>query len=313
MMRRWARTAVAALAVVAACAGCGLGPGRGTSDVTLTVTRDFGGSRIAALTRSKVPGSETVMRLLERSLHVGSSYGGGFVDSVDGHASPGARDDWFYYVNGVQGSRGAAGTAVHAGDHIWWDLHDWSATDSIPAVVGSFPEPFVHGIGGKRYPVTVECAPGVNASCARVTAALNRAHVPAAPQLLGAGSGTETISVLVGTWSQLHGEIVAALIDQGPGSSGVYARFAGTGTGAGSWSLHLLDPAGRVVKTLGADAGLIAATAGSSGVPTWVVAGTDAAGVADASRAFTAGALHDHFALAVSGAARLPIPLQAAR
>ena len=32
------------------------------------------------------------------------------------------------------------------GDRVWWDRHDWTATQDVPAVVGSFPEPFVHGI-----------------------------------------------------------------------------------------------------------------------------------------------------------------------
>ena len=67
------------------------------------------------------------------------------------------------------------------------------------------------------------------------------------------------------------------------------------------------------MRTLGSGAGLIAATADSSDAPTWLITGTDAAGVAAAARAFTAAALHDHFALAVEGADRLPVPLQASR
>ena len=98
------------------------------------------------------------MRMLERSFKVTTRYGGGFVESIDGHAGSSSRLDWFYYVNGIEATLGAAGTSVHKGDRIWWDLHDWTATDSIPAVVGSFPEPFVHGIDGRRYPVTIECA-----------------------------------------------------------------------------------------------------------------------------------------------------------
>ena len=303
------RTVLAALAAVLACGGCGLGPGPGTSGVTLTITRGFGSRQIAALTKRHVPGSETVMRMLERSYKVSTSYGGGFVDSIDGLHPTGARTDWFYYVNGVQAPKGAASTGVHAGDHIWWDLHDWSATDSVPAVVGSFPEPFVNGIAGRRYPVTVECAADVGSACKRVTAALNTAHVPAAPQLLGTGSGPDTLGIVVGTWSQIRGEVAAELIDYGPGASGVYAKFAGRdGT-----SLQLLNPHKQVVRTLGAGAGLVAATADSSSVPTWMVTGTDVAGVDAAAAAVTPAALHDHFALAVDGTAKLPVPLQASQ
>lgn len=306
-MSRRARTLIAALATLATtavCAGCGLGAGPGTRGISLTITRGFGSREVASVSRDRVPGSETVMRMLERTQHVSTRYGGGFVQSIDG-LSGGGREDWFYYVNGVQAPKGAATTAVHAGDHIWWDLHDWSASETVPAVVGSFPEPFVNGIAGKRYPVTVECAASIGAACKRVTAALNAAHVPAAPQLLGAGSGTSTLGIVVGTWRQISGDIAAQLISAGPGTSGVYARF----TDRRGDGLELLDPAGRVVRTLRAGAGLIAATAGASGVPTWLVTGTDAAGVDAAARAFTKADLHDHFALAVDGRTLLPVPL----
>ncbi|MGH2888043.1 MAG: DUF4430 domain-containing protein, partial [Solirubrobacteraceae bacterium] len=288
--------ALAALATTAVCGGCGLGAGPGTHGISLTITRGFGSRPVASVTRDRVPGSETVMRMLQRTQRVSTRYGGGFVQSIDGHVG-GGRDDWFYYVNGVQARKGAATTAIHAGDHIWWDLHDWSASDNVPAVVGSFPEPFVNGIGGKRYPVTVECAASIGAACKRVTAALNAVHVPAAPQLLGAGSGTSTLSIVVGTWAQVGGDVAADLIDSGPGSSGVYARF----TDRRGDGLELLDPAGRVARTLHAGAGLIAATADTSSVPTWLVTGTDAAGVTAAARAFTRADLDDHFALAVDG------------
>jgi hypothetical protein len=301
-----ARAVLTALAVVLACGGCGLGSGRGTGRVNLTVTRGFGSRQISVVTKGKVPGSETVMRMLERSFTVSTRYGGGFVQSISGLTPSGASRDWFYYVNGVQAAQGAATTAVHAGDHIWWDLHDWTATDSVPAVVGSYPEPFVDGIGGKRYPITLECAADASAACTRVTAALSAAHVPVANQLLGTGSGPDTLGVVVGTWQEIRGELAAELIAHGPGASGVYARF----TGKDGASLQLLNPGGKVVRTLGADAGLIAATADTTSVPTWMITGTDVAGVGAAANALTPQALHDHFALAVDGTAQLPVPLQ---
>ena len=304
------RVASAAIAIVCAIviAGCGLGAGPGTSGVTVTVTRGFGSHQIAQIDRSRVPGSETVMRMLERSFRIGTRYGGGFVQSINGLGPSGSETDWFYYVNGVLAPKGAAGTSVHAGDHIWWDLHDYSATQTIPAVVGSFPEPFVNGISGKRYPVTIECAADVNTACTRVTAAMNAAHVPAAPQLLGTGSGPDTLGLVVGTWKEIRSQVAAELVANGPGASGVYAHFTGDGSG-----LALLDPTGHVVRTLGAGAGLIAATADQSSVPTWMITGTDVAGVTAAARALTTSALHNHFALAVQGGSTLPVPLQASQ
>ncbi len=304
-----AALAAMAIALAVAVAGCGFGAGPGTRDVSLTVSRGFGAQQLGAHTERKVPGSETVMRMLERYFPVATRYGGGFVQSIAGRAPAGSEIDWFYYVNGVQAAKGAAATPVHAGDHIWWDLHDWRATDSIPAVVGSYPEPFVNGIQGKHYPVTVECAADVSAACQRVTAALDAVHVKAAPQLLGTGSGPDTLGLVVGPWSQVRSEVAAALIARGPGASGVYARFSGPGGDA----LQLLNPSGQVVRTLGPGAGLIAATADTSSVPTWMITGTDVAGVGAAAAALTPQALHDHFALAVDGAARLPVPLQGSR
>jgi hypothetical protein len=306
-----ARTALAVTAVAlaaAATAGCGLGPGRGSSDVNLNVTRAFGQRPIRSVTEAKVPGSETVMRMLERSFDVTTRYGGGFVESIDGLSGNSSRLDWFYYVNGIQASVGAASTPVHRGDRIWWDLHDWSATDSVPAVVGSFPEPFLHGVGGKRLPTTVECAQQAGSACHTVSSALSAAGVPVASQLLGTGSGSDSLGVLVGTWRQLRPVIAGALIDRGPGSSGVYARFTPDST-----RLQLLDPSGMVNRTLGAGAGLVAATARGSEKPTWLVTGVDPRGVLAAARALSPARLRNHFALAVSGTSDLPIPLQPTR
>lgn len=295
-----------AIASALAIAGCGLGAGKGTSGVTLTVTRNFGSAPVTQLVESRVPGSETVMRLLERHLNLGTRYGGGFVESINGLSGTSAHLDWFYYVNGIQASQGAATTAIHRGDRIWWDLHYWLSPQSSPAVVGSFPEPFLHGIGGKRLPTTIECAADAGAACRRVSSELAGLGVPAATQLIGTGSGTDSLAVVVGTWRDLRGEILSGLLEHGPAASGVYAQFSGPG---GS-SLQLLGPRGEPVRTLGAGAGLVAATTQGSAEPTWVITGTDPAGVSAAAAALTPAALRDHFALAIQGGTRFPLPLQ---
>jgi hypothetical protein len=291
------------VAAAAITGGCGLGPGKGTSDVSLTVTRGFGARGVAAATATQPPGSETVMRMLERSARVQTRYGGGFVESINGLSGDSTRVDWFYYVNGIQAPAGAASTTVHRGDRIWWDLHDWRASESIPAVVGSFPEPFVHGIGGKRLPTAIECGSGVAAACRVVSSALSRAGVPVATQYRGTGSGNDSLAVDVGTWRELRPEIVAGLIQKGPSLSGIYAEFTPDGT-----SMLLLDPAGHAARTLGPGAGLIAATASHGSQPTWLITGTDPQGVAAAARALTAQRLRNHFALAVQGGREFPLP-----
>src|SRR5580704_5120061 len=136
-------TAAAMAALGLAVSGCGPGAGPSAPDVALVVTRDFGDRLVARTASGRVPGSETVMELLERHLPVRTRYGNDFVESIAGFSGTESDRDWFYYVNGIEAPAGAGSTAVRAGDRIWWDLHDWSATDSIPDVVGSYPEPFI--------------------------------------------------------------------------------------------------------------------------------------------------------------------------
>jgi hypothetical protein len=271
--------------------------------VTLTVTRDFGTRAVGSVTERRVVASQTVMQLLERSFSVRTDSGQGVVRSIGGVSASANRVRWFFHVNGIEPTATAARTKVHNGDRIWFDLHDASAAASIPAVVGSFPEPFLRGRGGKRLPTVLECAPDASAACDRVAAALRAAGIPAASQALGTGSGTDSLTFLVGTWNALRLTLAAGLIQRGPAASGVYAKFAATGG-----ALELLDPRGRVARTFGRGAGLIAATAQNGNGPTWLVTGTDVTGVSAAADTLTAPRLGRHFALAVDGGADLPVP-----
>jgi Domain of unknown function (DUF4430) len=298
--------AAAALLAVAL-AGCGLGAGPAPTAITLTVTRDFGAQPVRSFSAPRVRGQETVMSLLMRNATVTTRYGGGFVQSVNGSSggdAGGQPRDWFYYVNGVQAPQGAAATNVHPGDHIWWDLHDWSQTDSVPAVVGSFPEPFLNGIGGKRLPVRVECAAISSAPCRMVSSRLRALGVPAALAAIGPGDEPASLRVLVGPWVALRGDPAAHQIELGPRSSGVYARFAATGT-----KLALLNEQGAVARTLTAGAGLVAAARYGEEAPAWVITGTDWAGVELAARALDAATLARRFALVLApGGAALAAP-----
>jgi hypothetical protein len=297
------------LALCLALTGCGLGAGHEPGGTTLTITRDFGTHSVRQLDAPKVGGDETVMRLLQRNAKVATRYGGGFVQSIDGLAggrNGGRPLDWFYYVNGVEASRGAAATSLRGGDRVWWDRHDWSATMRVPAVVGSFPEPFRHGIDGKRLPVRIECATPGSDPCRQVSKRLASYDVPAAIGGLLTARVEETLRVLVGPWRALEGDHALATLERGPAQSGVYARMARDGR-----TIALLDARGRTARTLGPGAGLVAATAIGDERPTWVVTGTDDAGVASAVRAFEEGTLAHRFAVAVSN--DLPIALPVAR
>ncbi|HEX3692766.1 MAG TPA: DUF4430 domain-containing protein [Solirubrobacteraceae bacterium] len=288
-------------------ASCGFGPGSAPGAVKLTVTRGFGAATVGRQGLPRVRGQETVMSLLMRNHRVKTRYGGGFVQAIDGRAgglSGGDAVDWFYYVNGVEAPRGAAETDLHPGDHVWWDLHDWSQTGDVPAVVGSFPEPFLNGIGGKRLPVRVECSEVTGTPCQTVLDRLRARGVPAAVAGIGPGDEPDTLRVLVGPWLAVGGAPATQAIVRGPSASGVYARFAANGQ-----HLTMLDAHGRATHTMSAGAGLIAATRYAEEAPVWVVTGVDVAGVARAAAAFDEASLRNRFALALepSGAAR-PVP-----
>lgn len=301
---------VAALAA-AALTGCGVGAGADPgAPVGLTVTREFGSRGLIELDRSKVSGSDSVLRVLERNAKVRTRSGGASVQQINGVAA-GRRDgrplEWFFYVNGVESEQGARSVDVHGGDRIWWDQHDGSVTPQVPAVVGSFPEPFLHGLDGRRLPVRVECADPGSGSCEAVAEQLVRLGVPAGRSSLSNSSADKTLRVLVGPWKRLRGhDVEADDLDAGPRASGVFARFDGSAA-----RLVVLDERGRPARALGAGSGLIAATRASQRQPVWYVTGTDDAGVAAAARAFDASALADRFALAVAHDLPVRVPLTA--
>jgi Domain of unknown function (DUF4430) len=301
------RRALGLVLALAALAGCGLGPGESSSDTRLTVTEDFGARRVAALERPDVQGADTVMRLLQRNARVTTRFGGGFVQSIDGLSGghrAGGPVDWFYYVNGVEAGKGAAATKLNDGDRVWWDRHDWSVTPDVKAVVGSFPEPFLHGIGGRKLPVRIECADPGGRVCDRVARQLTDRGIPASRGILQGARSPETLRILVGTWNQLRQDEAAAQLERGPKASGVYATPSADGR-----SVVALDAQGRAVRRYGAATGLVAATRLRDDQPVWVVTGTDAAGLDQAIQGFDEGTLEHRFALMVSDS--LPVSLPA--
>jgi hypothetical protein len=300
---------LAALAALCATAGCGLGAGSTPKGVQLTVTRDFGARPLLTKGAPRAVGEETVMSLLRRNANVATRFGGGFVqgiDGVEGGHEGGDPVDWFYYVNGVEATKGAAATVVHPGDRIWWDRHDWSQTEDVPAVVGSFPQPLLSGYEGKRLPVRVECTSVESTACQAVLDRLRSLGVLAAVASGASGGDRYTLRVLVGPLAKLAADPAVHQIEAGPRSSGVYARL-----GAGAKTLQLLDAQGRAVLTLGARSGLVAATRYREDAPVWVVTGTDEAGVDRAAGALSEALLRDRFAVALpqTGApVALPVP-----
>lgn len=285
---------LAVVLTVTALAGCGLGAGRGAGAVRMDVTDAFGTRMLASIRPRSVAGSETVMRLLERHARLTTRYGGGFVQSVDGlsggraHARP---VDWFFYVNGREANQGAAAIVLHTGDRIWWDRHDWGLVMDTPAVVGEFPAPF--RTPSNRGPTDIRCAAGAQPACVRVAASLRTVGVPVRTTSLSEPPARSP-SLLVGTWTELRGQPAAQQLASGPSVSGVFVRL---GPDA---SLDVLDEQGRVRSKLGSGAGLVAAMVAPSGALSWIVIGTDSAGLARAAGALNVRSLTDRLAIGVA-------------
>ncbi|MEA2405873.1 MAG: hypothetical protein QOE08_2520, partial [Thermoleophilaceae bacterium] len=249
MPARPARALLAAVAAVLAlaAAGCGFGPGdklKGGS--RLNVSRDFGHRLLDSAKVTQVHKSDTVMRFLQAAHNkVETRYGGNFVQSIDGLAGDRAgQRDWFYYVNGLEAGVGAQDYALSSGDRIQWDYHSWRATMRVPAIVGAYPEPFLHGSEGRRLPVLVECERPGSAPCRDATKHLSDAGVVATGAALGSASGKQVARVLVSRWSAVRRLVGAEPLTGPPSGSGVFARF----TGAAGGTLQLLNDAGGVAR-----------------------------------------------------------------
>ena len=178
-------------------AGCGVGQTGHQAPVEVTITRDLGAVTVR---QAQVKSGVTVGALLR------------------GQPS-GQR-----WVNGVAAGNRAT---VHGGDRVWADIG--AASARTPAVVGSFPEPFLHGIDGKRLPVRVECADARGPACQQVGNRLAGYQIPAARGGLQTARAPETLRVLVGPWTALRLDPAANALEHGPGASGVYARMAPDG------------------------------------------------------------------------------------
>jgi hypothetical protein len=185
--------ALLTLVLVFALAACGRGgedaggragaAGHGPT-ATLWVTHDRGATVVVD---AAVPAGLNAIEALKQHAEVETRYGGRFVQAIDGaEGSLERRQDWFYFVNGIEADLGGAEVTVRAGDVVWWDLRSWREEMRQPVVVGAFPEPFLHGWNGRRRPAEV-----------RAPAELAAVAEPLLAVLGGAGGGEGEPNVLV--------------------------------------------------------------------------------------------------------------------
>jgi hypothetical protein len=304
------RSGAAILAAAAfAAGGCGFGPGdESEGEATLTVTRAYGSETMVEAIQEGPPESETVIRFLDREAEIATRYGGGFVQSIEdvsGEVRGGRSFDWFFYVNGIESPIGSAEAEVRGGDRIWWDHRDWTDAMRVPAVVGSWPEPLLQASEGDPHEVGVECA-AERSTCDQVEEKLDAADVDAAVVDPG-GADDSAPRVVVGEWERIQDDPAAAQLDDGPATSGVFARIHGPGDGQ---RLTLLDERGAATGEVDSGGGLVAAVRDGDDPPTWLVTGIDAEGVAAAAELLDAETLAQRYAVATEGdGSAVPVPV----
>ena len=298
MIRRIATAAVAALCCAAA-AGCGLGAGDETGEVELRITRGGGAVEMLPPERHEIRESDTVLRLTERNAEVETSYGGGFVQSIDGVEGGreiGRLTDWFYSVNGIEVGTGSADYVLRDGERVWWDHREWNAAQRIPANVGAYPEPLANGYEGEERPVVLECF--LTDGCAELEERLAEDGIELSDP------APDAIRILAGPWDEVREDPVARMIEQGPADSGVFAEFVAT---SGGWSLALLNSRGVERERGLGGAALVAAVRMGEDPPVWVVTGTDDEGAERAIRLIDEETLGGRYAVGPRGVA-LPLP-----
>jgi hypothetical protein len=175
----------------------------------------------------------------------------------------------------------------------------------VPAVVGSFPEPFRSGRAGKKLPIKLVCLAPEDRSCDEVETRLRDAGVRNVARSNLESSVGEVLRILVGRWSDVRKDIVARQLEEGPEVSGVFAKPNTAGS-----EIELIDSDGESDRTLGAGSGLVAAAGYQEYPPTWIITGTDDVGVAAAAAVLSEDGLRYRFALAIEAGKGIPLPLE---
>lgn len=252
--------------------------------VDLIVTKDFGRTKMFGKTVGLVR-DEVGMEVLFRNLDIQTAYGGGFVNAINGLESgftfftgkDRKKLDWFYWVNGILAPVGVAEYRPQPGDVVWWDYHDWSMTMFIPAIIGSYPQPFKNGFWGKNPGTVIMYGQGCESEAARLKLSLEKQGVR---QVDSAAFDPQAIRspkkyyILLGPWDEISA-LSSLITDVNKKNKmvGVYVKFE-------NGEVKGLDFKGNTVSSH-REAGAVFAYGSAIGElnPVWMVTGSSTAGV----------------------------------
>jgi len=252
--------------------------------VDLIVTKDFGHNKMVSKNVGLVK-DEVGMEVLFRNLNIQTAYGGGFVNSINGlqskytffSGSDRKKEDWFYWVNGILAPIGVAEYRPADGDVIWWDYHEWATTMFIPAIIGSYPEPFKHGFGGKNPGTVIMYTSEFKDEANKLKNSLIGKGVKSVDIILynpDKIEKPEKYCILLGKFNDLEKDSKRIKnMNWKNKLEGVYIQFK-------DGKLNALDNFGKIIKTFDKAGAIYATSAGmGSVVPLWFITGTDEANV----------------------------------
>lgn len=253
--------------------------------IKVIVTKDFGKEKLLEAKVNFKKNMSVMDALLLAGADVKTSYGGGFVSGINGLLTDtggvsGVRKDWFYYVNGIFADVGALDYEPKPGEIIWWDYHPWKLSQGIPAVVGCFPEPFLHGFRGQVKKTTIMCGSGETELAIKLKESMKDYGILRVDvQEINAEMLTqrEGPTILIGEWEKLKDIAWMKELNNAYKKNGTFIHFTES-------SIELLDYQGEGVKKLQGSAGVIVATGEGSGddSPLWLISGTDRRGFEEA-------------------------------
>ena len=273
------------------------------------MTRDFGNTELADEDEPDVKESDTVMRFLQSTRDVKLRYGGGFVQAIDGLRETGraASSDWFFFVNGEESDAGAADRKLHPGDVVQWDYRDWAATMRDPGDRRRLPRTVRPRLRGR------EAAPCGSSASTRTRRAARRSRTawpsrtsspPARPRAVS--SRGQVLRVIVGDWKRAARRARAPHPRAGAAAERRVRQVPRRRHRGSTCSTRTA----RRARPGGPGTGLVAATKlNQEETVTWIVTGTDDAGVAAAAKLLAPGTLRNAFAVAATSSR----PGQAAR